>query len=214
MNDLIDSIAKERILPITTDTIDIPNNAIYSQLTKFSIYITDMIITYYQIQTQLNLTNEEKLDLAIDLTFPLKWLEIAKYCVAFHIDMTDCIKKRIDLDPSLIVKINNIVEFLCFEIIETSVLLSDIIYISDLTPLHLLKAIDCDYFLSKIIYSCGIYITYSNIIPINYLEINGIDISNKSHKILRLFIEILIKKIIFYRRNDSIITIRDIHRIL
>lgn len=214
MNDLIDSIAKERILPVTTDTIDIPNNAIYSQLTKFSNYVTDMIITYYQIQTKLNLSNEEKLDLAFDLVFPSKWLEIAKHCVAFHLDMTDCIKKRIDIDPSLIVKINNIVEFLCFEIIETAVLLSDIIYISDLAPLHLLKAIDCDYFLSKIIYSCGIYITCSNIIPINYLEINGIDMSNKSHKILRLFIEIIIKKIIFHRGNESIITIRDVHRIL
>ena len=78
----------------------------------------------------------------------------------------------------------------------------------DLTPNYIQKAIDTDPILKKIIENNNIYIV-QNIPNFSILDIGDIEMSNKCHKLLRIYIEKLLENLFKDKKN---ITIEDIDK--
>lgn len=215
MNDLIISIAKERILPISSNFIDYPNEQFEAQLHRISTYITKAILDVYTVicNWPFTVTEQSKLTLALKTIFPVEWLQVAEQSPTFHLQLHKTINQyNLKLDSSSVVRIHKVVEFLCYELIETTVIYSNFRRISELTLENLQFGIDGDIVLKKIMTQNHIYVTDQIQLNHNMLEITGIEISNKANRLLRVYIEELVKGVLESRQNFDVLLMDDLER--
>lgn len=215
MNDLIISIAKERILPISSNFIDYPNEQFEAQLHRISTYITKAILDVYTVicNWPFTVTEQSKLTLALKTVFPVEWLQVAEQSPTFHLQLHKTINQyNLKLDSSSVVRIHKVVEFLCYELIETTVIYSNFRRISELTLENLQFGIDGDIVLKKIMTQNHIYVTDQIQLNHNMLEITGIEISNKANRLLRVYIEELVKGVLESRQNFDVLLMDDLER--
>jgi hypothetical protein len=215
MNDLIISIAKERILPISSNFIDYPNEQFEAQLHRISTYITKAILDVYTVicNWPFTVTEQSKLTLALKTVFPVEWLQVAEQSPTFHLQLHKTINQySLKLDSSSVVRIHKVVEFLCYELIETTVIYSNFRRISELTLENLQFGIDGDIVLKKIMTQNHIYVTDQIQLNHNMLEITGIEISNKANRLLRVYIEELVKGVLESRQNFDVLLMDDLER--
>lgn len=215
MNDLIISVAKERILPISSHFIDYPNEQFEAQLHRISTYITKAILDVYTVicNWPFTVTEQSKLTLALKTVFPADWLQIAEQSPSFHLELHKTINQyNLKLDPSSIERIHKVVEFLCYELIETTVIYSNFRRISELTLGNLQFGIDGDAVLKKILTQNNIYVTDQIQLNHSMLEITGIEISNKANRLLRVYIEELVSGVLEIRQNFDVLLVDDLER--
>jgi hypothetical protein len=215
MNDLIISIAKERILPISVNFIDYPNEQFEAQLHRVSTYITKAILdTYIAISNwPFIITEQSKVTLALKTVFPVDWLYVAEQSPAFHLQLHKTINDYdLKLGTGTVERIHKVVEFLCYELIETTVIYSNFRKISELSLENLQHAIDGDPVLKKIMSQNNIHVTDQIQINHNMLEITGLEISNKANRLLRVYIEELVKGVLDIRQNFDVLLMDDLER--
>lgn len=218
MNDLILTIAKDRILPVNSAIIDFPNESFVNQLYRLIWYITDNIIRSLNSIELSNITLETKLGIVLYSMFPLDWLEIAEQSPNDYIDVKKLYKTNLmSLNEEDYKRINRILEFLCFEIIETTVLWNienDLdINLFETTPRYILNAIEQDPVLKQIVKKQRIYMIESNQIPDIKIS-TDLNLSNKSHRLVKIFINQLIEEIIGNRKHENLLTLEDIDNVL
>lgn len=212
MNDLLISIAKERLIPAQPGIIDYPNEHLESQLYRLAVYITQNIVHSYCLIFRWNKDEEIAMTLALRNSFPKQWLEIAETSPQNYLDLQKIIVPyKLGLSKSSIERIQKIVEFLCYELIETSVIQSRFTPIQSLTPHFLKQGIEFDQTLRQIIQRHNIIITDKLNLKSNALRIRSpIGISNKAHKLIRIYIEELVKHILSFRFYTDKFTLADI----
>lgn len=204
MNNLIISIAKERILPVS-NTIDLPNQSTENQLYRMSIFLTQCILDI--IKSPLNnistnpiflkreLSNDEKLNRALYSIFPSDWLSYALISPSYHINVSKIIDKyNLNLSEDSVKKIHQVIEFFCYELIETSVLISPYEKISQLYPYDVIRAIEYDKIFNDILYEQNIFIIDNIIIKPSDIIISDLKISRKGMRLIRIFIELFVIK--------------------
>lgn len=215
MNDLFISIAKERILPISAEIIDYPQEYTENQLYKLAVYITQNIMNLYIIISSWNiddLPENIKLDIALEILFPKDWLIIANTSPNFHLKLSKIIDQyKTNISEEGKTRIHKIVEFLCYEIIETMVITSGFIKMFDLTPEYITKAIEFDPMLKRILKKNNIYIV-ENIPNYNMINIEDIPMSNKCNKLLRIYLQKIIENLFetLEDKQQTTLTIKDI----
>lgn len=226
MNDLILFVVKERVLPLTSDFIDYPSRTFESQLHHISHFLAKSIldqfvrVTHWSLcnasaKNQHCITEHSRLTLALQNTFPLDWLTIAEKSPTHHLHLQRVIQRyRFSLQEASIRRIHAIVEFFCFELIESAVILSNFKPMHQLGAADLQFALDRDPVLKKIVTQHQIVIVPR--VPmtqwISFAPLPGtMRISNKGYRLLRTYIEELIREVIRARRNPSLLTLTDIH---
>jgi hypothetical protein len=215
MNDLIISVAKERILPISASFIDYPNEQFEAQLHRISTYITKAILDTYIVISNwpFIITEQSKFTLALKTVFPVEWLNVAEQSPNFHLQLNKTINDyNLKLDSSSVERIHKIVEFLCYELIETTVIYSNFRRISELSLENLQLGIDGDAVLKKIMTQNNIHVTDQIQLNHNMLEITGLEISNKANRLLRVYIEELVKGVLDTRQNFDVLLMDDLER--
>lgn len=215
MNDLIISVAKERILPLESNMLDYPNEQFESQMYKLALYITKSILDIYSIicNWSFPITEESKLSLSLKTVFPKEWLRIADQSPHFHLQLQKIIEQyKLNLREESVNRIHRVVEFLCYEIIETATIYSNFRRISELTPNDIRNAIDGDSILHQIINQNNIYITQGIQLNHSMLEITGVEVSNKALRLLRIYVEELVKGTLDNRQNFDVLTLDDLER--
>lgn len=224
MNNLITAIGKERLLPTYPELLDLPNFYLETQLMRLADYFTMIIIEkfFYLSRNFRRVTDESLLDLALKLLFPKKWLQYAlqmenKYYYLNIKEVLDVYNREYTFPKILEDRITSVVEFLCFELIQTAVLSRELNYISELTSIDLIKSVKKDPYLYEIVQRNNVILS-STLLKTNYkhLIINGIKLSNKANKLLRLYIETLIYRIIRLakRKSSKKITVKDVQLII
>jgi hypothetical protein len=215
MNDLIISVAKERILPLSTHFIDYPNEQFESQLYKIATYITRAILDAYVVISNWSfvVTEQSKLTLALKTVFPREWLQVADTSPHYHLQLHKLIHQyKFTLGSESIERIHRIVEFLCYELIETTVIYSNFRRISELEPENLQIAVDGDSILKQILVQNNIHVTGAIRLNHSMLEITGVEVSNKAQRLLRVYIEELIQGVLESRQNFDVLVMDDIER--
>lgn len=215
MNDLIIAVAKERILPLSAQFIDYPNEQFESQLYKIATYITRAILDTYVVISSWSfiVTEQSKLTLALKTVFPREWLQIADTSPFFHLQLHKVIHQyKFTLSPESIQRIHRVVEFLCYELIETTVIYSNFRRISELEPENLQIAIDGDSVLKQILVQNNIHVTGGIRLNHNMLEITGVEVSNKAQRLLRVYIEELVQGVLENRQNFDVLVQDDLER--
>ena len=216
MNDLIISIAKERILPISSNFIDYPNEQFEAQLYRLSIYITKAILDAYTVISNwpFVITEQSILTLALKTIFPIDWLEVADQSPSVHLNLEKTINQyvHLKLNSSSTERIHKVVEFLCYELIETTVIYSNFQKLTELNVRNLQIGIDGDPVLKRIITQNNIYVTDDIQLKNTMLEITGIEISNKASRMLRVYVEELVKGVLEGRQNFDVLLIEDLER--
>jgi hypothetical protein len=212
MNDLLISIAKERIIPAQPGIIDYPNEHLESQLYRMSVYITQNILHSYYLIFRWNKHEETALTLALRNSFPKSWLELAEQSPQHYLDLQKTFTWfKINLSEQSIKRIHKIVEFLCYELIETSVIYSNFLPIQQISPLHLKQSVETDITLKHIIQRHNIILTDQLKLKSNALTIQSpIPISNKAQKLIRIYIEELVKHLLTFRYQDHKLTVEDV----
>lgn len=217
MNDLFISVAKERILPISAEIIDYPQEYTENQLYKLAVYVTQNIMNLYIIINTWNDTDfpeNIRLDIALEILFPKEWLVIADTSPNFHLKLTKIIDQyKTNISEEGKTRIHKIVEFLCYEIIETMVITSGFIKMFDLTPDYITKAIESDPILQKIIKNNNIYIV-ENIPNYNTISIEDITMSNKCNKLLRIYVQKMLENLFgnLEEKKQTNLTIEDVKK--
>jgi len=215
MNDLFISVAKERILPVSAEIIDYPQEYTENQLYKLAVYVTKNIMNLYIIINSWNMeeiSEDIKINIALDVLFPKEWLIIANTSPNFHLKLSKIIDQyKTDISEEGKTRIHKIVEFLCYEIIETMVITSGFIKMFDLTPEYITKAIEYDPILQKIIKNNNIYIV-ENIPNYNIINIQDITMSNKCNKLLRIYVQKMLDNLFtkLEEKKRSTLTIKDV----
>lgn len=215
MNDLIISVAKERILPLSQNIIDYPNEQFESQMYKLALYITKSILDHYSLICNWSfvVTEQSKLTLALKTVFPREWLRVADQSPHFHLELQKVIEPyKLGLREESVKRIHRIVEFLCYEVIETATIYSNFRKVSELCPGDIQHAIDGDSVLRQILTQNNIYITQGIQLNHSVLEITGVEISNKALRLLRIYVEELIKETLDNRQNFDVLTLDDLER--
>jgi hypothetical protein len=215
MNDLIISIAKERILPISSEFIDYPNEQFEAQMHRISTYITKAILDTYTVicNWPFLITEQSKFTLALKTVFPVEWLHVAEQSPTFHLQLNKTINEYdLKLDGSSVERIHKVVEFLCYELIETTVIYSNFRKISELSLENLQLGIEGDPVLNKIMTQNNIHATSQIQLNHNVLEITGLEISNKANRLLRVYIEELVKGVLDIRQNFDVLLMDDLER--
>jgi hypothetical protein len=215
MNNLIISIAKERILPLTHNFIDYPNEQFESQMHKLSTYMTKSILDAYVVidSWSFAITEQSKLTLALKTVFPNDWLSIAEKSPSYHLQLQKMIHSySINLSEESIQRIHKVVEFLCYEIIENTVIYSNFRKVSELGSEHIQNGIDGDAVLKKIVNQNNIHVTTKIQLNHNELVFTGINVSNKAHRLMRLYIEEMVHTILDGRQHYDTLTLHDVER--
>ena len=206
MNELIMHVSKERIIP-SDNILDLPSQFLEKQLYRMA---------YFLIQSIMNIifsynypfywdTEDEKVKNSLRVIFPVEWLEYAtQYYENFtpRLNMKKLMNKYPSLTDDNVNLIYLVVEFFCFEVIETSILLVqqtkkiEFSYrISYLHPYDILQGIYYDDTLEKIIREQKIYIVDTITIKSKDVKCN-LNISKKGLQLIRIYIEILINELI------------------
>lgn len=212
MNDLLISIAKERLIPAQPGLIDYPNEHLESQLYRLAVYITQNIIHSYYLIFKWNKNEEVAITLALRSSFPKQWLDIAETSPQHYLDLQKIIVPyKLGISEQSIKRIQTVVEFLCYELIETSVIQSRYTPIQQLTPFYLKQGIEFDLILKNIIQKHNIIITDRPKLKSNALSIRSpIALSNKACKLIRIYIEELVNHILSFRYYTDKLCLSDI----
>lgn len=226
MNDLITSVAKERMLPVSADFIDYPNAQFENQLHRLSIYFTKFILDAFVLVTHWSLCNlatckkgdstflseKIRLSLALKSLFPLEWLQIAEQSPTFHLKLHRVIERyRFTLSEASVKRIHKIVEFLCFEIIESTVIRADLKPMYKLTIGDMQHAIELDPILKQIFYRHNVFLVthFPSHEKIQFDE-TTFQMSLKASRYLRIYIEEMIREVIRQRENEGEVTLHDV----
>jgi hypothetical protein len=214
MNDLIVSIAKERLLPTQVGVIDYPNANLENQLYHMTLFLTrDILETYIQL-SHLKYSEQITLELTLMHHFPTEWLKIAKQSPNHHIRIQKIVALyEVELPDDIITQIQRVIEFLLFEIIETSVIRSNFQPLASLIPRWLNVGIRSDPILKNIIYNRHKIVLVSSLkTKSNMLQIHSLPFSNKAQRLLRAFIEEYVRRIIRSRSNPENLTLEDVRK--
>ena len=153
--------------------------------------------------------------LALQSTFPLDWLAIAEKSPPYHLHLQRVVQRyRFTLHETTIQRIHRIVEFFCFELIESTVIHAAFKPMCQLTVGDLERAVDRDPVFSTVLRRHRIFF-----IPrcpstafIRFLQLpSTVQISIKGQRLLRVFLEELIRQVFQHRRDPSTLTYADIH---
>lgn len=212
MNDLIISVAKERIIPSQPGIIDYPNEHTESQLYRMAVYMTQNIIHSYYLIFRWNKNEESSLTLALHNCFPKSWLTYAETSPQHYLELKKVITPyHLNLSEESIQRIHKIIEFLCYEIIESAVIQSSFLPIQQLNPIYLKKGVEIDPVLNHIIQRHNIVLTDYLKVKSGRLNIQSpIRLSNKGIKLIRIYIEQLIQHILCFRIQSNVLTLADI----
>jgi hypothetical protein len=212
MNDLLISVAKERIIPTQPGIIDYPNEHTESQLYRMAVYITQNIIHSYYLIFRWNRNEESSLTLALHNCFPQSWLAYAETSPHHYLELQKVITPyRLNLSEGSIERIHKIIEFLCYEIIESSVIQSCFLPIQQIGPIYLKKGVDMDPTLNHMIQRHNIILTdYLKVKPGALRIQSPIRLSNKGIKLIRIYIEQLVQRILCVRIQSHTLTLADI----
>jgi hypothetical protein len=225
MNELILSVVKERLLPLTSDFIDYPNAQFESQLHRLSIFIAKSIldafvaITHWSLynaskQNAHSITEESRLSMALKSIFPLEWLRIAETSPSYHLRLHKVIQRyRFALNESSVKRIHTIVEFLCFEIIESAVIHSGFKPMFQLTGDDLALAICRDAMLHEIVTRHNIFLVPRppSVTWIEFPDPSAdVQISIKGYRLLRVYVEELIREVFRRRSSEYELTLNDV----
>jgi hypothetical protein len=227
MNDLIISVAKERLLPLTSELIDYPSSQFENQLHRIAVYFTKSILDSFVLVTHWSLCNaskqnchtiteESRMSLALKSMFPIEWLKVAQTSPTYYIKMHKVIERyRFTLLEPTIHRIHQVVEFLCFELIETAVLTSGLKPMYQLGSLDLQVAVNRDPVLKEIfarhhIYGLGARTPSATKITFDFTGNCSPAISIKAFRLLRVYIEELIRDVYDHRENSNELTVRDV----
>jgi hypothetical protein len=155
------------------------------------------------------------LTLALQNTFPLDWLNIAETSPTHHLHLQRVIQRyRFTLQEASIRRIHAIVEFFCFELIESAVILSAFKPMHQLGAADLHVALDRDPVLKNILTQHQIVIVPR--VPmtqwISFAPFPGeMHVSNKGYRLLRTYIEELVRGVIRSRRDSALLTVSDVY---
>lgn len=212
MNNLLISIAKERLLPTVSGVIDYPIEYVESQLYRLSIFILSNILnSFILIPKTVNISQKDKVDLILSQNFPEEWLKVALTSTHHYLNFSKTTSQfDLNIEEELMEKIYAVVEFLCYEIIETSVIKSNYKLLMDITPNDILNGIHSDTVLTNIMQQHNIIITDYVLIPPHIVRLNNIAISNQSLKMIRVYIEEIIKRVYTSRKNKKRLTVEDV----
>ncbi len=215
MNDLILSIAKERILPSQIGVIEYPNSHFENQLYHLAMFMSkDLLDTYVQF-SRLNYPEDVILELTLMHNFPFEWLQVARQSRNYHIRFDKILETYTFTFPNEVVtEMQKVVEFLCYEIIETSVIRSNFQPITSLIPCWLLVGIRSDPILKSIVQKHQVILVPSLKTKCNVLKVNDPDIllSNKANRLLRAFVEEYIQRIFRSRNQPNQLTLSDVRK--
>jgi len=226
MNDLIVSVVKERILPLTSDFIDYPSAPFETHLYHISTHLTKSILDNFVLVTHWSLCNasvknthsiteESRMTLALQNTFPHDWLAIAEKSPTYHLHLQRIIQRyRFTLHETSIQRIHRIVEFFCFELIESTVIHAAFKPMFQLTVSDLERAVERDPVFSTVLHRHRIFFisrcpSTALITFVNFPS--SVQVSIKGLRLLRVFVEELIRQVFQHRRHESTLTYADIH---
>jgi len=223
MNNLLSSLCKDRLLPDYPELLDLHGFYLETQLIRFADYLAQVIIEKFFFLSRCfnRITDESLLDLTLELIFCKHWLTYALKQEDRYYFLN--IKSVIDMYPEykfpkvIENRITSIVEYICFEVIQNSVLLKNCRYISELTSSDIIRGIKEDPYIKDIVIKNNIIISSPNLRTHNrHISISGIELSLKANKLLRLYIETVIRKIVSIakKKESNIITKNDIQLIL
>lgn len=227
MNDLIISIAKERLLPLTSDFIDFPSSQLENQLYRIAVYFTKSILDSFVMVTHWSLCNaskqnchsiteESRLSLALKSTFPIEWLAVAETAPTYYLKMHRVIERyRFALNEATIQRIHRIVEFLCFELIESAVLYSGLKPMCQLGTQDLCVAVTRDPVLQDIfarhrIYGLGARPPSLMKIAFHITGDRLPAVSIKAYRLLRVYVEEIIRDVYRRRERVDVLAARDV----
>lgn len=195
MNELIIFVAKERLIP-SNNILDLPTQFLERQLYRLAYFLIQSVINViYNNFSPFSFSDEdEKVKNSLYVVFSYDWLQYALKSHNYHL----CSYKFMD-DYYLSEKnkklIYSVVEFFCFELIETSILIREnFLYntISNLHPYDILQGLYHDTSLYNVIHEQNIYIVDTITIKSQDVKFPNINISKKGIQLIRIFIEILI----------------------
>lgn len=213
MNDLIVAVAKERILPGQIGVIDYPNPNLETQFYRIAAFITQDILDTYQQFIPWGFSQDITLDLALRQNFPKEWLDVAVTSPNFYIQLRKIIVPyRLNLMEDTVTQLQKVVEFLCYEIIETTAVRSNFQTLASLSPKWIKLGVDYDPVLKSIIQQHQIIIVNHNKVNSNHFQVYGIQMSIKALKLLRIFIEEYVNRIFQKRSCSSALTIQDVEK--
>lgn len=153
---------KDYILPNSPGIIDFPSELVESHLYRLALIVTRNILdTYVTMQHWFPHYDEETwIQLAFLRFFPQEWIKLALQAPNHYLDTVPALVEfyKLELKNESLQKIHTIVEFLCYEIIESSMIESQFIPISELNIRCLTRAIENDPVLKEIIRKHGIFI--------------------------------------------------------
>lgn len=213
MNELIISVARERMTPIRMGLIDYPNEQFENQLYRIAVFVAQSILDSYGLFNSWNFNEDVTLELAMKHNFPQDWLDIAKESPCFHFKLRKIIYSyKYNLSDASIEYIERVVEFLCFELIETAVIASNFHNVSTISPDWIKKGIESDATLTRIIKRQRIsMVFYPGVFP-GHVTPQNINVSNKAMRLLRAFIEEYIKKVIHTCNRNGIVSLEDVQK--
>lgn len=210
MNELIAS-TKDYLLPNTPGIIDYPNDNTESQLYRLAITVTRNIIDAYirvkhWLENNKAISEESILIHALKNCFPEDWLAVAMKSNNHYLKTVPPFLNfyNLSLTKESIVMINRIVEFLCYEIIESALIEAKFCAISELSPRHLLKAVKNDPVLDHIIQQNQIYIIGHCRLSPNYLEMSDewrSRLSSKAIKLILIYVEQRVKDLLKFSNH-------------
>ena len=205
MNELIAS-TKDYLLSSTPGIIDYPNEHTESQLYRLASAIIRNILNSYVyvsnlIQTARKLSEEQLLMYALKRIFPNDWLAIAIKSEAHYFKTVPLYLDRynLSLTTKTIDKINGVVEFLCYEIIESAIIEANFCALSNLQPRHLIKAIRSDPILEIILHRHQIYLIGQCRLNSQVLKLSTEwenKLSPKSIKLIVIYLELRVKQLV------------------
>lgn len=205
MNELIISVARERLLPVRPGLVEIPNEPFENMMYRIACFITQDIVDSYILFTPWDCPEDTKLELALRKNFPPEWLSIALQSPNVHIKLNNIISSyKLKLSESSIKKIQSVVEFLCYEIIETTILKSNFLPVSVIPCRWIRRGIESDQVLYSIIKQHKLILPEPRNANSLTLSLDGIELSNKAMKLMKIFIEEFVLKIIRSIRSDHI----------
>ena len=212
MNELMASI-KDYILPNCPGIIDFPCEQAESQLYRLALIVTRNILDTYSLICRWFPSCNEKtcLELALIRFFPQHWLNITMQSNNHYLNVVSSLLDfyKLQLSDESQLRINTIVEYLCYEIIETAIIESEFIPISGVNTQFLIDAIQHDSVLRDIIQKHEIFIVNHSRINTNVLtppEDLQDKISVKALKLIILYIRLRIKLVFENVTNPNQIT--------
>jgi len=224
MNDLIISIAKERMLPLAMDLIDYPNEHTETQLYRMVVYLTRSILDAYILvsnwsacdapkDTFAPYTEETCLSLAFKSVFPPHWIAIAETSPHFHLNVHKIIRRYdLQLSDESVARIHQVVEFFAYELIESAFLHANLIRMHAFLPEHLHLALQHDSILRQVLLSQNIHLVRHLQLNASMISVSHLSISNRGLRILRAYIEELVRAILDGRVSEHALTLDDLNR--